>query len=226
VRQRGKELRCVPYLRCSTDDQKHGDFTTVQVQREINTRHIESIGGVKVAEYNDEGRSGTTLNRPDWKRLLADARAGMMDAVVVTYMSRLARGGIFHAAEYLLGEAGVQLILVREDFTEDLNGYMNKNLKVFMDGCTRSRSQSGRRPRCRKWWRKGSGAGARCRSGTRASMSPMQPSAHPARSRRSGWSSSRTRRPWWSGVRDIRADWQLRARAGAPERLDIPRLGP
>lgn len=126
--------RCVMYLRCSTDDQSYGDYTTIDTQRAINQERIDALGGVLVGEYNDEGRTGMNFKRPDWKRLLADARERKFDAVIVTYMSRLARGEMFHVAEYLLGEEKVKIELVRENFTPDMAGQMAKGMKVVFDG--------------------------------------------------------------------------------------------
>lgn len=122
------------YLRCSSDDQAEGDFTTIDAQREITSRRVIELGGVRVAEYADEGKSGTNLNRNGWKQLLADAQAGKFDAVCVSYMSRLGRGRAYTIAEYELEKAGVAVELVREQFTDDMAGYLNKNMTVLMDG--------------------------------------------------------------------------------------------
>ncbi len=127
-------VRFAMYLRCSSDDQRHGDFTTIDAQRQINLRYIAEQGGVLIGEYNDEGRTGTNLKRSDWKRLKRDAEARLFDKVVVTYMSRLGRGKTFYIAEYLLEEAGVEVALVKEEFTPDLAGYANQSVKVFLDG--------------------------------------------------------------------------------------------
>lgn len=122
------------YLRCSSDDQKHGEFTTIDVQREKDTEYVAKQGGVLVGVYADEGKSGTTLNRPDWKRLLADAQAGRFDAVCITYMSRLGRGNAYTNAEYELGKCGVSVEQVEEKFTDDLAGHVNKQMTTLMDG--------------------------------------------------------------------------------------------
>lgn len=129
-----KHPRCAIYLRCSTDDQSFGDFTTIDTQRAYNLERVQAIHGTLVGEYNDEGKSGTNLTRAGWKRLLDDARARKLDRVVCTYMSRLARGEMYHVAEYLLKEQRVKIELVQEEFTDDLNGQMSKNLKIFLDG--------------------------------------------------------------------------------------------
>jgi site-specific DNA recombinase len=134
MKKANTQERYVFYLRCSSDDQKHGDFTTIDTQRDINTEHICKQGGQLVGDYADEGKSGTNLTRPDWKRLLADAQAGKFDVVVVTYMSRLGRGNSFVIAEYELQKCGVKVEMVREQFTDDLAGYIGKTTTNMMDG--------------------------------------------------------------------------------------------
>src|SRR4051812_24734766 len=117
-------IRYAIYLRCSSDDQAKGDFTTIDTQREINTHYIVEQGGVLIGEYSDEGKTGTNLNRTGWKRLLADAQAGMFDTVVVTYMSRLGRGDACTVAEWNLKDASVRVEMVKEKFTDDLSGHI------------------------------------------------------------------------------------------------------
>ena len=122
------------YLRCSTDDQSYGDFTTIDTQRQLNQERVAELGGTVVAEYADEGKTGTNLSRKDWKRMLADAGGKRFDAVVVTYMSRLARGEVYHVAEYLLKEEKVKVELVKEKFSPDMVGQMHKQMTIMMDG--------------------------------------------------------------------------------------------
>src|SRR5690242_13886018 len=97
------------YCRCSSDDQTQGDYTTIDTQRELNVKYVAERGGTLACEYLDEGKTGTNLKRAGWNQLLADAQAGLFDAVCVTYMSRLARGEAYHIAEYLLREAKVRI---------------------------------------------------------------------------------------------------------------------
>ena len=85
------------YLRCSTDDQKEGDFTTVQVQEELNRSYVATMRGTVAGVYRDEGISGTTLKRPDWQRLLADAQAGCFDSVGST--SQLAESAFWQSTQ-------------------------------------------------------------------------------------------------------------------------------
>lgn len=127
-------IRKVSYGRCSTDDQKHKDFSTVQNQHEKNRAYIARTGGIHAGEYSDEGKTGTNLNRQDWNRLLADAQAHQFDVVVVTYMSRLGRGKTFTIAEYLLRQAGVTVEMVEETFADDEAGYAQQQVTLLVDG--------------------------------------------------------------------------------------------
>src|SRR5579862_4385135 len=122
------------YLRCSSDDQAQGDFTTIDVQRTYNTEYVVKQGGILYKEYADEGKTGTNIKRPGFEALIRDAREGLFDTVVVTYMSRLARGEAYHVAEFLLKQEGVSIELVREKFTADLAGHIGKQMTILMDG--------------------------------------------------------------------------------------------
>ena len=127
-------VRYAPYLRCSDDDQAHGDFTTIDSQNQHTNRHITQRGGVALPPFIDEGKSGTNLNRAGWKRLLLSAQAGDIDCVAITYMSRLGRGDSYTVAEYLLREAGVHVEMVQENFGEGVSGYVAKKATNLMDG--------------------------------------------------------------------------------------------
>jgi len=126
------------YLRCSTDDQTKGDYSTIEAQRDVTSRHIAEQTGVLAGQFMDEGRTGTNLNRPGWRRLLAAARAGEFDVVVCTYMSRLGRGNMSAIAEHMLQEAGVHVQYVKETFrggdAADVADYINKEATRFGDG--------------------------------------------------------------------------------------------
>ncbi len=126
--------RYVTYARCSSDDQAQGDFTTIDAQRSITAQYVASLGGTVTAEYFDEGKSGTNLNRPGYKALLADAQAGKFDAVSISYMSRLGRGNAFVIAEHELSKLGVRVVMARETYDDSLAGYITKSTTTMMDG--------------------------------------------------------------------------------------------
>jgi hypothetical protein len=44
-RRKSALTRYAIYLRCSTDDQAQGDFTTIDTQRELNMQHVVARAG-------------------------------------------------------------------------------------------------------------------------------------------------------------------------------------
>ncbi|WP_178378533.1 recombinase family protein [Nocardiopsis flavescens] len=73
----------------STDDQTKG--YGLDVQDTECTRFIEQQGWTLADLYTDDGVSGSLLERPEMDRLLADARAGRVDVVVVYKLDRIGR---------------------------------------------------------------------------------------------------------------------------------------
>jgi len=131
---RTANLRYAIYARCSTDDQTHQDFSTIDNQREKNRTYVMSKGGIVFEEYIDEGLTGTNLNRRGWKRLLDDAQEGKFDVVVITLMSRLGRGNAYTLAEFMLMEAGVRIEFSEESFADDEGGYIQKQVTNMLNG--------------------------------------------------------------------------------------------
>jgi site-specific DNA recombinase len=80
------------YVRVSTDEQAE-EGTSIDVQiRQI--RHYADLYGFPLSEsdiYIDDGWSGKDLNRPALTRLREDARAGLVDCVLVTKLDRFSR---------------------------------------------------------------------------------------------------------------------------------------
>ena len=98
-----------------------GRGDSVENQAEMCRRYIrERIPGGEDAEilvYEDEGFSGGDLERPQFQRMLARARAGELSAIVCYRLDRISRrvGDFAPLAEELM-ERGVSLICVREQF--------------------------------------------------------------------------------------------------------------
>jgi putative DNA-invertase from lambdoid prophage Rac len=73
------------YLRVSTSKQE------TRAQQDAVANWCRERGYRKTAEYVDEGVSGKTLQRPAFKRLIADVRAGKVQKIVTFELSRLSR---------------------------------------------------------------------------------------------------------------------------------------
>jgi DNA invertase Pin-like site-specific DNA recombinase len=81
--------RAVFYARVSTADQIEG--TSLGTQQAWCRGQIQTLGWQFVDEYIDAGLSGADSNRPQWQRLLADARAGKFQSVFVYDLDRFTR---------------------------------------------------------------------------------------------------------------------------------------
>ena len=106
----GTQPRAAAYLRESTEDQADG--YSLDAQRQGIHRLASEQGYALVDEYVDL-HSGwrNSEKRPEFQRLMADAAAGRLEAVIVFHSSRFARNQTL-ARRYksLLREHGVQLL--------------------------------------------------------------------------------------------------------------------
>jgi site-specific DNA recombinase len=87
----GATERVALYLRVSSEEQR--DRETIEIQREFLEQY-RSLMELDVAEiYEDDGVSGTIPlhERPEGRRLLADAREGKFQTVLVKKLDRLGR---------------------------------------------------------------------------------------------------------------------------------------
>jgi DNA invertase Pin-like site-specific DNA recombinase len=83
-------LRVAIYARVSTDEQADG----TSLDEQVNAGHAwiaaQGAGAVLAGVYRED-YTGTTDDRPEWCRLLADVRAGLVDVIVFTKWDRWAR---------------------------------------------------------------------------------------------------------------------------------------
>src|SRR5436190_16621551 len=91
---RQPKFRCALYTRKSSEEGLEQDFNSLDAQREACEAFVASQkreGWVLLPEMYDGGFSGGTLERPAFRRLLADVSAGKVDVVVVYKVDRLTR---------------------------------------------------------------------------------------------------------------------------------------
>jgi site-specific DNA recombinase len=93
--ERNKLRRCAIYTRKSSEEGLEQEFNSLHAQREACGAFIRSQAGegwrVIKAHYDDGGLSGATMERPTLQLLMADIDQGLVDAVVVYKVDRLAR---------------------------------------------------------------------------------------------------------------------------------------
>lgn len=107
-------MRAVIYARFSTDKQREESIEAQErACREYAAAHGYSVSGV----YADRAASGKTDRRPDFQRMMRDAKSQRFDVVLVHKYNRFARRMSDHVRyEDKLNSYGVQLIAVAEDF--------------------------------------------------------------------------------------------------------------
>ena len=114
--------RIATYERVSSDDQR--ERATILTQYDELQRRLGDESDIEVAgRYVDDGVSGTTelKDRPDGRRLLADARAGKFDEVWVYRLDRLGRDEIDPlVVKRDLASWGVKLVSLRENIESPL----------------------------------------------------------------------------------------------------------
>jgi site-specific DNA recombinase len=88
-------VRCAIYTRKSTEEGLEQEFNSLDAQRESAEAYIKSqkqAGWVCMPErYDDGGFTGGNLDRPAFKRLMANIENGTIDVIVVYKVDRLSR---------------------------------------------------------------------------------------------------------------------------------------
>ena len=88
-----KVVRVAAYARVSAD--KDAAFHSLEAQTEYYEDYIAAHPDWELTGiYSDNGISGTTINRPEFQRMLEDCRAGKVDLVVTKSVTRFARNTV------------------------------------------------------------------------------------------------------------------------------------
>lgn len=82
-------MRAVAYTRVSTEEQTEG--YSLAAQTEAIAKFCDLRGYTLVGTYSDPGRSGRTTQRPDFQRMIADAKSGAFDVIIVHKLDRFSR---------------------------------------------------------------------------------------------------------------------------------------
>ncbi|MBQ8624110.1 MAG: DUF4368 domain-containing protein [Oscillospiraceae bacterium] len=105
------------YMRLSRDDENYGDSVSIETQRTILQQFAKDNDLHVVGEYIDDGWSGTTFERPNFKRMMDDVDAGRVNCIVTKDLSRFGRDYIMvgQYLEYEFPEKQVRYIAVSEN---------------------------------------------------------------------------------------------------------------
>ena len=71
------------YCRLSNDDERDGESVSIENQKLLLQRYVRERGWMEVDTYIDDGYSGTNFQRPGVQRLIADAKSGRINVILV-----------------------------------------------------------------------------------------------------------------------------------------------
>lgn len=142
---------CAIYTRKSTDENLHGDFTSLDSQADYCRSFIKSREpeGWKPYEeaYNDPGFSGGNMDRPALRKLISDAKQGKFQVVVCYKYDRLSRNtkDFLHILD-IFDRYGVAFVSVTQpiDTTSSIGRLMRS---ILMDFAQFEREMIGERTR-------------------------------------------------------------------------------
>lgn len=105
------------YFRLSQEDERQGESVSIENQRAIVRKYAEEHGFTVYDEYIDDGVSGTTFERPQVQRLLDDAKAGVINTIIVKDLSRFGRNYIEvgQYVDYVFPSFGIRFIAIQDN---------------------------------------------------------------------------------------------------------------
>ena len=120
------------YVRLSKEDGDKLESDSIQNQKRIIEQHIkyledqgEQIASVEV--YSDDGYPGGNFDRPEYKRMMRDIEAGIINCVIFKDNSRLGRNypELGRLMEEYFPQKGIRVISVLNhiDSLKDPHGY-------------------------------------------------------------------------------------------------------
>lgn len=114
-------MKAALYIRVSTDEQaQHG--TSLKAQRDALEAHCKQYGMEVTQVYEDDGWSGSTIERPAFKRMMEDAEQRAFDIVLVHRLDRFSRslGDAPHLIIRFLGSRDIAFKSITENFDSSL----------------------------------------------------------------------------------------------------------
>lgn len=111
-----------------------GNTTTIENQKDVCREFVKNRPDLQLVKiYEDNGWSGTVMQRPAFDELMEDVKTGVIKAIVVRDLSRFARNYI-DSGEYLASvfpKLGVRFISIKEG-VDTLNVKTGESLMVSL----------------------------------------------------------------------------------------------
>ena len=122
------------YCRLSNDDEREGESVSIENQKLLLQRYVRERGWNEIDVYIDDGYSGTNFQRPGVQRLIADAKSGRINVILVKDLSRFGRNYIEFGqyTDYLFPSIGCRFIALnngvdteKSDSSNDVMCFVN-----------------------------------------------------------------------------------------------------
>lgn len=113
-----QKQRAALYSRLSRDDGiGESESNSISNQKQMLGHFAKEHFFEIVDYYTDDGWTGTSFERPDFKRMIADMEKGLIDVVVVKDLSRLGRNNAMVAlyTEMIFPDNDVRFIAINDN---------------------------------------------------------------------------------------------------------------
>lgn len=119
-----KELKAAAYCRFSSSNQRE---ESIDAQLRAIYKYMDEHDYTPVGDYIDMALTGTNTDRPNFQRMLEDAKKGLFDVVIVHKMDRFSRNVRDTLnIESELACYGVKVVSVIEQFSDTPEGQLQQ----------------------------------------------------------------------------------------------------
>ena len=123
-------MKIVIYARYSSHSQTE---QSIEGQLQVCYEYAKSNGHTVIAEYIDRAQSGTSDNRTDFQRMIADSDKHLFEGVLVYQLDRFARNRYDSAINKAkLKKNGIRVLSARENITDDASGILVEGILESM----------------------------------------------------------------------------------------------
>lgn len=115
------DYRAALYMRLSKDDDGAAESASITTQRQMLRSYAAEHGYAVYDEYSDDGYSGVSFDRPEFRRMIADIEAKKVNLVIIKDLSRLGRDYITAGqyTEIYFPSKGVRCIAVNDGYDSE-----------------------------------------------------------------------------------------------------------
>lgn len=108
------------YERLSHEDENMGESYSIMNQKELLEDYCKDKGWLRYRHFTDDGISGTTFERPQFKEMMSLVYSGKIETIIIKDMSRLGRDYlVVGQLREVFRKSGVRLIAINDNHDSD-----------------------------------------------------------------------------------------------------------